>query len=273
LARSSSKKTSWVQSPVPFDEQIRGFRILQDREPGWEWVYYSQEQFAAILATFRPRAGDKFDRGAFGRTLHTTITDFRREVDCEREKLAPSEVERACAQVASQARLLLASLEPVEGALLRAAQDLAAQGAPPPDCQSKKLDATDRYGCEVAPTTYWPVEKNLRGFREMLAWLPQCAQAAAEQAGQEKANPGNRSADSVDNVVASLHKLFCENSAEKVTAHKDRINGDVVHGNMIDFLEACLRPLGCKDSRASLLRRFEKAKHVEKAKHEDRLIL
>jgi hypothetical protein len=242
--------------------QIRGFHILENGEPGWEWAYYSHEQFATILATFPPRGGDKFDRMAFGRALHAAMTAFLLEVDCEHdpENLAPSEIERTCHQVAAQAERLFGSLKRVEGALARTAKDLALKGDPPPGCQGERLDATDRDGEEVAPITSWPVEKALRRFQETLAWLPHCATAAAQQAEQEKTDPGNRSADSMDDLVVRLSTLFCESSAGPATAYRYSHTGEA-RGTLIDFLEACLRPLGCEDDRMSFLRRVKKAEH------------
>lgn len=183
-----------------------------------------------------------------------------------------------CRETAVQAKRLRASLEQVQGWIEMAGHYRAVKGdpkvvpielKPPPDAPpppgdpppgvKKVMVTTDRHGVVVDPTPLWPVGEYLWQLCAFLPWLARCAEDAAALAEQERGgtSAGLGADFAVERFTALFHEILAEPARPR--PYKDRDTGEV-RGILIDFLEACLLPLGYRGDRASILRRVEKAK-------------
>jgi hypothetical protein len=226
---------------------------------------FSEAERQAILASIKLREGitpDEFlacvERVArWGGNMDAMMAS-RRE---------PSIRERKHKRVADLAAMLYQALQeqlpdddldapiPIPDDLVGAALDLAEEGHPPPSFMRWMPPASHLLNGEPQ----WKIRDVLREVRQSLAWLEPVARRAAAKAGREKAGGGNREAKSLDFCVKALVGIFNKCSAHKAQAYKNGYTYEA-HGNLIEFLDRVLRPLGFEGNSVALVRRIEKAR-------------
>jgi hypothetical protein len=150
----------------------------------------------------------------------------------------------------------------------RAASVLAEEGDAPPGVEAEVVEEWAAEGRPAGDARLWPVDDALADARRRVAWLHRCASRGAQLAKTDKREAGGGvPLEAEHDLFRGLVELFHEFSAKPARADSPRTesrrldtpeagddDGDVhafdeaiergeTGGNLINFLEACLRPL------------------------------
>ena len=214
--------------------------------------YYSNADINCILRTFKTRL--ELDQDEFARWLEIAALLFVGCAAAGKHK-PPSELERIWTFRAGRVDSVLSDFDRMIGKELAdlesAAQQLVQRTGELPDLGPVKFELPPVPGAEPSPSDYtldWPVEAQIGKSVASLRWLHQCLLEAASRAAEEKAQPGNRPIEPKHQFFRDLIDLYGEMAAAPCEPRKDWQNRKY-HGEVIDFLEACLRPLSVTDSR------------------------
>ncbi len=247
---SDSKKRRWIRDPLTEEEIASG------------QSYYSETDIESIFQSFKHRSD--LDKAQFARRLKDTAFWFVSLAAAGKGE-PPSTLQRKWEHRAKKIKELIAEFERLGGRekanLEYAAEQLAQRMGELPDLTPDKIELPPVPGADPSPSDYlmvWPVEEQLRKSIAALEWLHQCVNEAGAQAGDEKAKGGNRPIEPKHAFYRDVVGIYDEAALAPKNPQKDRIRGDV-YGEVLDFLEACLRPLGVCDTRKVIYKTYYRA--------------
>ena len=245
-----AKKRLRIRAPLTKEEEAGGQR------------YYSEGNIESILQTFKPRSD--LDRDEFARRLENAAWRFVNLAAAEKAK-PPSTLQRDWEQRARKIERLLANFDQMSGweraDLEWAAEQLAQRTGALPDLAPDTIELPPVPGAEPSPsdyTTVWPVAEQIEKSLATLRWLRECVTEAALWAEYQKTTPGNRSIEEKHEFYRTVFSIYEEAAENPRNPYKDPTKG-TPSGEVLDLLEACLRPLGVLDSKSGIHATRERA--------------
>ncbi len=230
--------------------QIREPLTEEERDSGQR--YYSQAEIKCILRTFKARP--ELDQDEFARWLEIAAFWFVKLAASDESK-PPSIMQRKWKRRADAIEVVLAEFDKLNGReqadLEYAAEQLAQRAGELPDFGPAKIKLPPVPGAEPSPSDYtldWPVEAQIGKSVVSLRWLHECLLEAGSRAAKDKSTTGNRPIGPKHQFFRDLIDLYDEMATAPCKPRKDWHNREY-HGEVIDLLEACLRPLSVTDSR------------------------
>ena len=240
---TASKKRLRIRDPLTQDEVANG------------QTYYSEADINRILGQFALRPD--IDRAEFARQLEVAAWWFVNLAASNRGK-PPSTLQRKWQREARRLEELIAKFDQRDGreqaALEYAAEDLARRRGKLPDLAPEIIEVPPIPGAGPSPSdslTVWPIEEQLRKSQAAIEWYYECITEAATQAASEKSKPGNRPIEAKHNFYRAVARIYEEAALNPQNPQKDRVE-EVFCGEVFDFFEACLRPLGVQDTRRTI---------------------
>ena len=247
---SQPKKRLWIRGPLTEEELASGQR------------YYSDTDISRIHQTFKARPN--LDQDNFARRLETAARWFA-ELAAAKKGKPPSESQREWERRAELIRTALAALEQMDiraqSDLAYAADELARRTGELPDFGPTKIELPALPGIEPGLSdnmSVWPVEAQIQKSMDSLNWLHQCLLEATSRATKEKSKPGNRPNESKHFFYRTAVAAYRDAAQQPKNPLKDRISGHLC-GEVLDFIEACLKPLGVADSRGVIYDTYYRA--------------
>jgi hypothetical protein len=229
---------------------------------------YNREQFQAIFSTFEPRID--FDLQKFAADLCGAALMFSLEyhADLSQELTGAAKRYRAIGKQIGMALTTLAQLdEPYLDFLNFAAAELAIEGVSLPNHLPEivdipplsSVDVPDGRKQGVVHVLQWPVDRQIETAMENMAWLLRVAKLA-ESWLSNGGGRGNRKIEGRDRFVECMIGLLMANARDITELKAYKLKGGAVRGNVVAFLEAVLRPLGCRTTPMGLLKMIERSK-------------
>ncbi len=236
-----AKKRLWIRAPLTEEEEASG------------QIYYSEGNIKSILQAFKPRSD--LDRDEFVLRLENAAWRFVNLAATDKAK-PPSTLQRDWKQRARKIEGLLADFGQMSGwergDLEYAAEQLAQRTGSLPDLAPERIELPPVPGAEPSPsdyTTVWPVAEQIEKSLATVRWLHECVTEAALWAGYQKANPGNRPIEEKYDFYRTVVSIYEEAAENPRNPYKDRTKG-TPSGEVLDMLQACLQPLGVRDSKS-----------------------
>ena len=234
------KKRLWIRAPLTEEDYNSGQR------------YYSESDIEGVLRTVKFRSD--LNQNKFAQDLETAAFWFVNLAAADKAK-PPSTLQREWDRRAKNIETLLADLNQMSmqerADLEHAAEQLAQRTGELPDLAPRRIELPPLPEVEPSPSDYatvWPVMEQIEKSLGALRWLHQCFTEAASRARNDKAEPGNRPIEEKHEFFHVLIDLYNEGATAPDEPRKDRPNREY-HGESLDFIEACLKPLGVRDSR------------------------
>ncbi len=244
------KKRLWIRAPLTEEEEASG------------QMYYSEVNIKDILQTFKPRSD--LDRDKFVRRLENAAWWFVNLAATDKAK-SPSTLQREWEQRARKIEELLANFAQMSGGergdLEWAADQLAQRTGALPDLAPDRIELPPVPGAEPSPsdyTTVWPVAEQIEKSLVALRWLHECVTEAALWAEYQKADPGNRPIEAKHDFYRTVVRIYEEAAEDPQNPQEDRTEG-TFSGEMLDMLQACLKPLGVHDSESIIYKTYYRA--------------
>ncbi len=245
-----AKKRLWIRAPLTEEEEASG------------QIYYSEGSIKSILQTFKPRSD--LDRDKFVRRLENAAWLFVNLAAAGKAK-PPSTLQLKWEQRARKIEGLLADFGQMSGGergdLEYAAEQLAQRTGALPDLAPDTIELPPVPGAEPSPsdyTTVWPVAEQIEKSLATLRWLRECVTEAALWAEYQKADSGNRPIEEKYDFYRTVVSIYEEAAENPRNPYKDPTKG-TPSGEVLDLLEACLRPLGVLDSKSGIHATRERA--------------
>jgi hypothetical protein len=148
-----------------------------------------------------------------------------------------------------------------QGVLEHAAQQLATRDGQLPDLAPDQIELPTVPGADPSlryHSSFWPVEKQLERSLASLRWLQRCVAEASSLAGDEKTTTGNRPNEAKHGLYRQIACIYSENALNPQNPQQDIIE-ETYFGEVLEFFEACLLPLGVVDSRRVIYDTFSSA--------------
>ncbi len=241
---TASKKRFHIRDPLTRDEEANG------------QTYYNEAYINRILGQFASHPD--VDRAEFARRLENAAWWFVNLAAADKAK-PPSTLEREWKQRARKIEELLANFAQMSGGErgdLEYAADQLAQRT------GALLDlAPPVPGAEPSPsdfTTVWPVAEQIEKSLAAVRWLGECVTEAALWAAYQKADPGNRPIEEKHDFYRTVVRIYDEAAENPRNPHKDPLDG-IFFGEVLDMLQACLKPLGVHDSESIIYKTYYRA--------------
>ena len=239
------KKRLRIHAPLTEDEVANG------------QTYYSEADINHILGIFASRPD--LDRDEFVGRLEKAAWLFVKLAATGKAK-PPSTLQREWEQRARKIEKLLADFARMSGferGDLEYAADQLAQRT------GALLDlAPPVPGAEPSPsdfTTVWPVAEQIEKSLAAVRWLGECVTEAALWAAYQKADPGNRPIEEKHDFYRTVVRIYQEAAENPRNPQKDRLDDGIFFGEVLDMLQACLKPLGVHDSESIIYKTYYRA--------------
>ena len=246
----TEKKRLWIRTPITDGDYDSGQR------------YYSESDIESIFQTFKPRSD--LDRVEFVRRLENAAWWFVNLAATDKAK-PPSTLQRDWVQRAKKIEGLLADFGQMSGwergDLEYAAEQLAQRTGALPDLAPDRIELPPVPGAEPSPsdyTTVWPVAEQIEKSLAAVRWLRECVTEAALWAEYQKADSGNRPIEEKHDFYRTVVSIYEEAAENPRNPYKDTTK-ETPSGEVLDLLEACLRPLGVLDSKSVIHATRERA--------------
>lgn len=232
---------------------------------------YTESQMRKVFGTVRWRSD--IQRAELEMRVQNAVEWYGPYHRVLEDEVSPSIRERRLQNVLSKLRGAVAAVRELPTSeldhLQTAGQDVAKADGKLPDVQPEPVELPPRPGqSEPEFMNVWHADLQIEASLEQLDWLIRSVERAIERARQEKDSHGGRRADdALHMTIRLLDKVYRECAADPRTPGADIGDGSADSrtwrkGELLDFLEAALRPLGIQKNREAVYADWRRATEV-----------
>lgn len=229
---------------------------------------YGAADLRAILDTVRWRSD--VPRDQIARRVDRAAWWYKSARRLLKENRRPSERERRLKRVLRKLRAAATAVQELSpndrNHLEAAGQDLAKANGSLPDVQPEPVELPKRPGqSEAEFMNVWDTRRQIVASLERLSWLVRCVERAIERVARDKATHGSPIADeALHTTIWLLQEVFFGYAADPHTPGANIGDGSAEsrtwrEGELLDFLEAGLKPLGVLKTREAIYADWRRA--------------
>ena len=233
------KKRRRIRDPLTLEQELAG-------ESNW-WILKVDD----ILQLFQARPD--LDKTDFREQLEYMVTWFV-DFSAIEGDVPASRREESLKRLAQQINGILLALQSTPLEFIGAAHNIARRMGSLPDFECDFVTLEPRKGnTRSGPSdmAVWPVEEQIGKALDELTWLWYLVLEAKRRAAAAKGGRGKRPDEARHLFFRSATRLYEQSARCPAEPYKDRISHEP-QGELIDFLDACLRLGGVRSTRASI---------------------